>query len=124
MQTMTVDTRQSDPATAPRVPWWRSPKLRKNSELTILLAPGLILFVGFVLVPIVIAAYYSFYSWSGYGPLNDFIGFKNYSYAFKDPAFIQAIEHTLILTVASVVIQGPLSIAIALLLNRKFFGST
>jgi raffinose/stachyose/melibiose transport system permease protein len=78
--------------------------------------------VGFVLVPIVIAAYYSFYNWSGYGPLNDPIGFRNYTYAFQDPAFIHAIEHTLLLTVASVVIQGPLSIGIALLLNRKFFG--
>jgi raffinose/stachyose/melibiose transport system permease protein len=105
-----------------RAPWWRGPKLRKRTELTILLAPGLILFVGFVLVPIVIAAFYSFYNWSGYGPLNDPIGFRNYSYAFKDPAFIQAIEHTLDLTVASVLIQGPLSIGIALLLNRKFFG--
>jgi raffinose/stachyose/melibiose transport system permease protein len=78
--------------------------------------------VGFVLIPIVIAAYYSFYNWSGYGPLNHPIGFKNYTYAFNDPAFIQAIEHTLTLTVASLVIQGPLSIGIALLLNRKFFG--
>ena len=105
-----------------RAPWWRGPKLRKKTELTILLAPGLILFVGFVFVPIVIAAYYSFYNWSGYGPLNDPIGFRNYSYAFHDPAFIAAIEHTIELTVASVVIQGPLSIGIALLLNRKFFG--
>jgi raffinose/stachyose/melibiose transport system permease protein len=105
-----------------RAPWWRRPKLRKRTELTILLAPGLILFVGFVFIPILIAAYYSFFNWSGYGPLNDPIGFKNYSYAFKDPAFIQAIEHTLTLTVASLVIQGPLSIGIALLLNRKFFG--
>jgi len=79
---------------------WRGPKLRKKTELTILLAPALILFVGFVFIPIVIAAYYSFYNWSGYGPLNDPIGFRNYSYAFKDPAFI----------------------GIALLLNRKFFG--
>ena len=60
----------------------------RTTELTILLAPGLILFVGFVFVPIVIAAYYSFYNWSGYGPLNDPIGFRNYSYAFHDPAFI------------------------------------
>jgi len=105
-----------------RAPWWRRPKLRKRTELTILLAPGLILFVGFVFIPILIAAYYSFFNWSGYGPLNDPIGFKNYSYAFKDPAFIQAIEHTLTLTVASLAIQGPLSIGIALLLNRKFFG--
>ena len=101
---------------------WRGPKLRKKTELTILLAPALILFVGFVFIPIVIAAYYSFYNWSGYGPLNDPIGFRNYSYAFKDPAFIAAIEHTIELTAASVVIQGPLSIGIALLLNRKFFG--
>jgi raffinose/stachyose/melibiose transport system permease protein len=114
---------ENSAAAGPRhVPWRRRPGLRKKSELTFLLAPGLILFVGFVLVPIVIAAYYSFYNWSGYGPLNDYIGFRNYSYAFKDPAFIQAIEHTLDLTVASVVIQGPLSIGIALLLNRKFFG--
>jgi raffinose/stachyose/melibiose transport system permease protein len=105
-----------------RAPWWRGPKLRKRTELTILLAPALILFVGFVLVPICIAAYYSFYNWSGYGPLNDPIGFRNYTYAFHDPAFIHAIEHTLLLTVASVVIQGPLSIGIALLLNREFFG--
>jgi raffinose/stachyose/melibiose transport system permease protein len=115
----TEDSVAAGPAPAP---WWRGSKLRRKTELTILLAPALILFVGFVLVPIVIAAYYSFYNWSGYGPLNDPIGFRNYTYAFQDPAFIHAIEHTLLLTVASVVIQGPLSIGIALLLNRKFFG--
>ena len=107
-----------------RAPWWRGPKLRKNTELTVLLAPALVLFVGFVLVPIVIAAYYSFYSWPGYGPLNNSIGFRNYTFAFHDPFFIKAIEHTLTLTAASLLIQGPLSIGIALLLNRRFFGRT
>ncbi|MGH3278859.1 MAG: carbohydrate ABC transporter permease [Trebonia sp.] len=107
-----------------RAPRRHGPRLRKNIELTILLAPGLILFVGFVFIPIIIAAFYSFYSWPGYGPLNHSIGFRNYTFAFHDPAFIHAIEHTLILTVAAVVIQGPLSIGTALLLNRKFFGRT
>ena len=105
-----------------RASWWRGPKLRKNTELTILLAPGLVLFVGFVLVPIVIAAYYSFYSWPGYGPLNNSIGFRNYTFAFQDPAFQHAIEHTLTLTVASLVIQGPLAILLALLLNQNIRG--
>lgn len=73
-------------------------------------------------VPIVIAAYYSLYNWSGLGPLTNFVGLHNYAIAFKDHVFIQAIVHTLILTGLSVVIQGPLSIAIALLLNRKFRG--
>jgi raffinose/stachyose/melibiose transport system permease protein len=109
-------------AAAPRPSSWRGGKLRKKIELTILLAPALVLFVGFVLVPIVIAAYYSLFNWTGFGPLTDFIGVKNYQTAFKDPVFIQAIEHTLILTGLSLVIQGPISIGLALLLNRKFRG--
>jgi len=99
-------------------------KLRKKIELTILLAPALALFIGFVFVPIVIAAYYSLYNWTGYGPLTDFTGFHNYAVAFKDPAFVQAIEHTLILTGLSLIIQGPVSVGLALLLNRKFRGRT
>jgi raffinose/stachyose/melibiose transport system permease protein len=96
--------------------------LRRTVELTVLLGPALVLFLGFVLLPIVIAAYYSLFNWSGYGPLSDFTGLHNYKIAFGDPVFVQAIEHTLILTGLSLVIQGPLSLAIALLLNRKFRG--
>jgi len=98
--------------------------LRKSGELTLLLGPALVLFIGFVFVPIVIAAYYSLYNWSGYGPLKDFTGLHNYKAAFNDPVFIQAIEHTLIITGLSLAIQGPLSLGIALLLNRKFRGRT
>jgi raffinose/stachyose/melibiose transport system permease protein len=100
----------------------RPRKWRKTIELTILLGPAMVLFVGFVLLPIAIAAYYSFFNWTGFGPLNDFIGLHNYKVAFGDPVFIQAIEHTFILTGLSLLIQGPLSLGIALLLNRKFRG--
>src|ERR1017187_7219011 len=96
--------------------------VRKKIELTILLAPALVLFAGFVLAPIVVAAYYSFFNWTGYGPLSDFVGVHNYRIAFGDPVFVEAIEHTVILTVLALVIQGPLSLGIALLLNRKFRG--
>jgi raffinose/stachyose/melibiose transport system permease protein len=81
-----------------------------------------VLFLGFVLAPIVVGAYYSLYNWQGFGPLTDFTGLHNYKLAFNDPAFVQAIEHTLILTVLALVIQGPLALGIALLLNRKFRG--
>ena len=100
----------------------RRRKLRKGAELTILLGPGLVLFLGFVIAPIVVGAYYSLYNWDGLGPLTDFTGLHNYKIAFNDPAFIQAIEHTLILTGLALVVQGPLSLGIALLLNRKFRG--
>jgi raffinose/stachyose/melibiose transport system permease protein len=100
----------------------RRRKLRKGAELTFLLGPGLVLFLGFVIAPIVVGAYYSLYNWDGLGPLTDFTGLHNYKIAFNDPAFIQAIEHTLILTGLALVVQGPLSLGIALLLNRKFRG--
>jgi raffinose/stachyose/melibiose transport system permease protein len=102
----------------------RRASLRKQAELALLLGPPLVLFVGFVLAPIVIAADYSLYNWTGFGPLNDFTGVANYRIAFDDPVFRESIEHTLILAVLSMVIQLPLSVSIALLLNRRFRGRT
>jgi raffinose/stachyose/melibiose transport system permease protein len=100
----------------------RRRRLRKTAELSFLLGPGLLLFIIFVLGPIAVGIYYSFYSWDGFGPLTDFIGLKNYTYAFKSNDFQVAILHTLLLTALALIIQGPLALSIALLLNRKFFG--
>lgn len=100
----------------------RRRSLRRTAELSVLLGPGVVLFLGFVLAPIVVGAYYSLYNWNGFGPLTDFTGGHNYKIAFNDPVFIQAIEHTLILTALALVVQGPVSVGIALLLNRKFRG--
>jgi raffinose/stachyose/melibiose transport system permease protein len=111
-------------AAEPRPSAWHGSRLRKKIELTILLTPALVLFVGFVLLPIVIAAYYSLFNWTGYGPLSDFIGVHNYKVAFLDPVFVRAIEHTVAIAVLSLVIQLPLSLGIALLLNRRFRGRT
>jgi raffinose/stachyose/melibiose transport system permease protein len=109
-------------AAGPRPSPWRGAKLRKKIELTILLTPALVLFAGFVLLPVVIAAYYSVFNWTGFGPLTDFIGMHNYKVAFDDPVFREAIEHNIIIAVLSLVIQLPLSLGIALLVNRRFRG--
>jgi raffinose/stachyose/melibiose transport system permease protein len=111
-------------AAGPRASAWRGARLRKKIELTILLTPALVLFVGFVLLPMVIAAYYSLFNWTGFGPLSDFIGVHNYKVAFNDPVFVRAVEHTVAIAVLSLVIQLPLSLGIALLLNRRFRART
>lgn len=100
----------------------RGPSTRKVLELVVLLGPALVLFVCFVLVPIGIALRYSFYNWSGVGPLNDFIGVGNYRQALDDPVFRGAVLHNLILAGLSVVVQLPLSLAMASLLNRNLRG--
>src|SRR5580704_18594019 len=91
-------------ATAARQPNQRH-RLRKRVELTVLLVPPLVLFIGFVLVPMVFAAWYSLYNWSGFGPLADFIGLQNYGGVLTGPDFHAAFEHNLIIAALSVLIQ-------------------
>lgn len=79
----------------------------------------------FVLVPMGFAVYYSLYRWNGYGWPTQFKGLDNYfgPYgAFRDPIFRDALRNNAIILVGSLVIQGPLALGIALLLNRKFRG--
>jgi raffinose/stachyose/melibiose transport system permease protein len=97
---------------------------RKRIELSVLLGPSLILFIGFVIVPIVFAAWYSLYNWSGFGPLNDFVGLQNYRGVLSGPVFRQSLLHNVIIAALSVAIQLPISIALALLLNRQIRGRT
>jgi raffinose/stachyose/melibiose transport system permease protein len=98
---------------------------RKWYEIIGLTGPALIVFTVFVLAPIGFAIYYSLYKWSGYGWPTEFRGLDNYigPYgAFRDPIFLDALRNNAIVLVGSLVVQGPLALAIALLLNRRFRG--
>ncbi|HXJ28791.1 MAG TPA: sugar ABC transporter permease [Streptosporangiaceae bacterium] len=114
------------PGPAPRRPRLALPLRlsRKHAELTLLLAPAVALFVLFVLLPICIAAYYGLFNWSGYGPLSDFTGVHNYRLVLSDPVFRGSLLHNVIIAVLSLLVQLPISIALALLLNRPLRGGT
>lgn len=120
--------RETASSSRPAAAGARSPRqrrrLRKRLELTMLLVPPTVLFVGFVIVPMIFAAWYSLYNWSGFGPLNDFIGVQNYTGVLTGPVFHQAIAHNVIIAVLSVVLQLPVSLGLALLLNRRVRGRT
>ena len=93
-------------------------------EVAILVGPALIFFVGFVIFPVIMAAYYGFFRWSGFGPATEFIGLQNYVTIFTDPIFQQALGHNAFIVVASLVLQGPIAILLALLLNRRMRGQS
>jgi raffinose/stachyose/melibiose transport system permease protein len=99
----------------------RRVRMGKRAELILLLAPALVMFIGFVLAPIVAAVYYSFFRWTGFSPRVPY-GLGNYRRALHDTVFLHSIGHNLIIAVLSLVIQLPLSIGIALLLNRRIHG--
>ncbi|NUR05108.1 MAG: sugar ABC transporter permease [Streptomyces sp.] len=91
-------------------------------EIAVLSAPAIIMFLAFVIFPIALAAYYGFYRWHGYGPPTDWVGLNNYKIIFKDPAFHQVLKHSFMIMALSLIIQGPLAIGLALLLNQKIRG--
>ena len=95
---------------------------RKWLQIGLYVGPAAALYVLFVIVPVVQAVRYSLYSWNGLGPLTDFVGLDNYSEAFRDSAFRQAMEHNGILIALSLGLQFPLTLAVALLLNRPLRG--
>ena len=55
---------------------------------------GWILFLTFVVYPVIQAVFTSFYEWNGLGPLDDSIGLKNYDRMFKISAFFEALAET------------------------------
>jgi multiple sugar transport system permease protein/raffinose/stachyose/melibiose transport system permease protein len=81
-----------------------------------------VVFVSFVIFPVVLAAYYGFFRWKGYGPATDFVGLGNYAIILADSAFREALLHNGIIIVLSLVIQFPIAIVLALLLNQKIRG--
>jgi len=95
-----------------------------RTEIAVLVGPALVVFLGFVIFPVVMAAYYGFFSWQGYGPATDFVGFRNYVTILQDPTFQEALTHNGIIVVLSLVLQGPVAILLALLLNRKLKGQS
>ena len=100
----------------------RRGRVRLRLEIALLTGPAIIVFVGLVIFPVALAAYYGFYKWQGYGPPTDWVGLGNYKIIFTDPTFQQALEHNGLIVVLSLVIQGPLAIGLALLLNQKIRG--
>jgi raffinose/stachyose/melibiose transport system permease protein len=91
--------------------------------IVLFLLPAIILFGLLVLAPIAIAGYTSVFKWNGYGgrPTN-FVGLDNFTRMLHDKVFIGDLWHGLILIVLSMVIQLPLALGIALLLNQKLRG--
>ncbi|MGW0931085.1 carbohydrate ABC transporter permease [Streptomyces sp. NPDC002644] len=91
-------------------------------EIAILSGPAILIFLAFVIFPVALAAYYGFYRWKGYGDPTDWVGLDNYKLILTDPAFHEVLTHNLLIVVLSLVVQGPLAIGLALLLNQKIRG--
>ncbi|MGY1667423.1 carbohydrate ABC transporter permease [Geodermatophilus sp. SYSU D00696] len=95
---------------------------RKRLEILFFVAPALALMAVFVVYPVFSAARMSFYRWKGFGPMVDFVGLENYARVLADDVFTDAVVHNFLIVFASILVQLPLGLALALLLNRRISG--
>ena len=98
--------------------------LSRYSTLIIFLIPALTVFTLFVVLPIGEAAYYSFFRWNGYGDPEKYVGFKNYSYLFKNRVFIMSLKNNFYIIAVSLLVQLPFALLIALMISDKIKGAT
>jgi raffinose/stachyose/melibiose transport system permease protein len=98
---------------------------RRSDRLTILgfLAPALVVYTAFVLWPIANTFYFSTLDWNGISePVQ--IGLGNFSGLLGDDAAWGALRHNVVLIIASLIIQLPIGLALALLLLAPLRGTT
>ncbi len=110
------------PAVRARSTRRRGSDWRKRAEIAVLSGPAIVIFLMFVIFPVLMAAYYGFFRWKGYGAPTDFVGLQNYVTIFQDSEFIAALKHNGFIVVMSLLLQGPAAIGFALLMNQKIRG--
>ncbi|MFX3648509.1 MAG: carbohydrate ABC transporter permease [Paenibacillus sp.] len=92
-----------------------------KGTIAVFVLPTLILFCGIVLIPIFVSSYYSLLDWNGVGR-GTFIGLENYVEMFKDTRVLNSIKNSLLFAGASVFIQLPISLVLALILASNIKG--
>jgi multiple sugar transport system permease protein len=105
-------------AETPQRSWWR----RNQQKLApwIFLAPGLIMFAVYVLIPIVQSLRLSFFDWDGLGAMT-WIGWGNYQELWWDDAFWTSLRNNVIWLVLYM-LAPPAGLAIAIFLNQNVTG--
>ncbi|MEV5709760.1 sugar ABC transporter permease [Actinoallomurus sp. NPDC052274] len=117
---MAVDVARPPTRTgSPAVPRRRRPVWPRVRHFLSFGAPGVLVYVCFVLAPIVLSVGYSLTNYNPFGPKTRFVGLSNYKELFTDSEFLTSLKVTTILTLIVVIVPNVLGLAVALLLDRR-----
>lgn len=94
-------------------------KLKKTGLVLLFVLPALFFYGTFNLFGIARTFYYSAMDWKGISANKVFVGLSNYVAVAKDMNFWNSLKNNLILVMASMFIQMPGALLLALLINSK-----
>ncbi|QYD72593.1 sugar ABC transporter permease [Paraburkholderia edwinii] len=104
----------------------RRRRLRFPSQALVVaafLAPAVLLLAVFLLYPLVSSLRLSLLDWNGLGSNARFVGLSNWVRLAHDTVFWQSLLNNVILAVTSVVVELPIALALAVLLEKAGRGS-
>ena len=86
-----------------------------------MIAPAVILFLLYIIIPVFMAFYYGFTNFTGIGK-PEFLGLRNYITLFSDKIFYIALKNTGLVLAMSLLLIVPCSCGLSLLFARKMRG--
>lgn len=98
-------------------------RLRRHLVGYAFVAPALVIFLAFLVYPIIYSIWLSFHEWSGYTPeWGAFVGLGNYLALTGDEIFWKAVLNTVIFVLARTPFEVGIGYGLAMLLNRAIPG--
>ena len=92
---------------------------RRAAFLAVCVAPAVILYFIFMILPTANVFRMSLYQRGAYSPTETFIGLQNFKMLLQDAKFIRAMQNTVLLVVVVTVITFALSLVFASVLTRE-----
>ncbi len=94
-------------------------KKEKRRFIAVCLAPAIILFTVFMIIPTLNVFWMSTLKWGGLSANKEFVGLNNFKILFEDMNFIQALQNTIFLIVVVTIVTMVFSILFASILVRE-----
>ena len=94
------------------------PTKKDRLGMALFMTPALVLFILFFIIPVGYVLVVSLFKWNGMSAAS-FVGVKNYITIWKDPVFRRSVINNVIWALVASCVQVPLSVLMALILNRK-----
>ena len=95
----------------------RSRQFYTRFATVVFLAPAFFFLLVYIVYSTFDAFRLSLYEWNGIDPQMTFLGLKNWAELLNDAIFFKAFQHNIIIIVLSIVIQLPIAMALAVLLD-------
>lgn len=94
-------------------------KKQRRCFILFCLAPAVILFTVFMVLPTINVFKMSLYKWGGYSNNKEFVGFNNFKILLEDMNFFRSFQNTILLIIVVTIITMGFAVVFASLLTRE-----